>query len=132
MSSAHTGAYAIPNISAIASPMLIGSLLNFLFFGTLLVQTYTYRICFPRDSFAVKLLVYSTLLAMSVCTCLNGADVESWYGASCGQIQGFKNLHFLNIYSPVMGSLIAAAVQLFFCYRIIVIKRAAWPLCSPS
>ncbi|KAJ6563301.1 hypothetical protein DFH09DRAFT_920342, partial [Mycena vulgaris] len=29
---------------------------------------------------------------------------------------------------PIMGSFIGMLVQLFFCYRIFIIKRAAWPL----
>ncbi|KAJ7676678.1 hypothetical protein DFH06DRAFT_1428360 [Mycena polygramma] len=88
-----------------------------------------YRLCFPRDPWAVKLLVYSMLLAMTVCTCLNGLDVQSWYGKFYGQIRGLSSRDHSSFYSPIMGSIIAAVVQLFFCYRIIVIKRAAWPLC---
>ncbi|KAJ6622764.1 hypothetical protein B0H10DRAFT_2012773, partial [Mycena sp. CBHHK59/15] len=43
-------------ISRRVSPQLIGSLLNLFFFGTLLIQVYVYRVCFPKDSFGFKLL----------------------------------------------------------------------------
>ncbi|KAJ6502947.1 hypothetical protein C8R47DRAFT_219709 [Mycena vitilis] len=124
-----TDIHAIPHIGRVASPMLIGSLLNFCFYGTLLVQVYIYRLCFPKDPLGVKLLVYFIFIAMTVCTCLNGVDVQSWYGVYYGQIRGFSARRNSPFYSPIMGSIIAAVVQLFFCYRIIVIKRAAWPLC---
>ncbi|KAJ6513695.1 hypothetical protein C8R47DRAFT_1313813 [Mycena vitilis] len=119
----------IPDVGVIASPLLIGSIVYFFLYGTILVQTYIYRICFPKDSWGVKLLVYSIVLALTVCTCLDGADVQSWYGKSFGQPQAFDNRHSAPIYSGLMSSVIAAAVQVFFCYRIIVIKRAAWPIC---
>ncbi|KAJ6563903.1 hypothetical protein B0H19DRAFT_1139949 [Mycena capillaripes] len=118
----------LQNVGAIASPLLIGSLLNFFFFGTLLVQVYVYRLCFSKDSLGVKIVVYSILFAMTICTCLNGADVKSWYGTFFGDIQRFADPQNSSIYSPIMGSIIAMIVQLFFCYRIVVIQRAAWPL----
>ncbi|KAJ6622763.1 hypothetical protein B0H10DRAFT_2012769 [Mycena sp. CBHHK59/15] len=31
-------------------------------------------------------------------------------------------------YTPLMGSFIAMLVQLFFCYRVVVLRRVAWPL----
>ncbi|KAJ7604723.1 hypothetical protein DFH06DRAFT_1349145 [Mycena polygramma] len=113
----------IPNVGVIASPLLIGSIVYFFLYGTMLVQAYIYRICFPKDSWGVKLLV---VLAMTVCICLDG---HTWYGKSFGQAQAFDNRHNAPIYSGLMSSVIAAAVQIFFCYRIIVIKRAAWPIC---
>ncbi|KAJ6487143.1 hypothetical protein C8R47DRAFT_1277432 [Mycena vitilis] len=119
---------SVPTVGAIASPMIIGSLVNFFLYGTLLVQAYIYRICFPSDWFGVKLLVYSVVLAMTVCVCLNGVDVHLWYGIYFGQIQGLKDRHFSGIYSAFMSAIIAAIVQFFFCYRIVVIKHAAWPV----
>ncbi|KAJ7851266.1 hypothetical protein B0H14DRAFT_3451460 [Mycena olivaceomarginata] len=113
----------------IASPLLIGSLLNFFFFGTLLVQVYIYHTCFPKDSRRVKCLVYFLLLAMTVNTCLNALDVKFWYATSFGDLAIFANPRYSAFYSPIMGSVIATVVHLFFCYRIFVIKRAVWPLC---
>ncbi|KAJ7081998.1 hypothetical protein B0H15DRAFT_442553 [Mycena belliarum] len=119
---------AAPNFGRIVSPQLIGSLLNFFFFGTLLVQVYVYRVCFPKDSLAVKLLVYFIFLAMLVCTCLNAADIQYWFGAGFGNILRFADPRNSRFYTPLMGSFIGMLVQLFFSYRIWVLRRAAWPL----
>ncbi|KAJ7502712.1 hypothetical protein B0H11DRAFT_2363683 [Mycena galericulata] len=113
----------------IVAPLLVGSLIEFLFFGGLVVQTYVYRVCFPNDQFAVKLLVYSVLLAMIVWICLSGAEVVFSLGTNFGDILVFKysrNSYFL---AHIMGALVATSTHLFFCYRILVISRAAWPLC---
>ncbi|KAJ7136431.1 hypothetical protein C8R43DRAFT_1203499 [Mycena crocata] len=64
---------------------------------------------------------------MLVCTYLNAADVEHWFGFSFGDISRFTQAHYWRFYGPIMGSFIAMLVQLFFCYRIFVIKRSAWP-----
>ncbi|KAJ7710423.1 hypothetical protein B0H17DRAFT_914355, partial [Mycena rosella] len=107
---------------------LIGSLLNFFLFGTFLIQVYVYRLCFPKDSLAVKLLVYFIFLTMTVCTCLNAADVQFWFGTGFGDIARFTDARHSRFYTPLMGSFIAMLVQLFFCHRIVVIRRAAWPI----
>ncbi|KAJ7445085.1 hypothetical protein FB451DRAFT_1433621 [Mycena latifolia] len=131
MSSPATGVepvLVLPNHAPIVSSQLIGSLLNFFFFGTLLVQVYVYRICFPKDSVVAKSLVYFMLLAMAVCTCLNAADVQFWFGAGFGDIARFADPRNSRFYTPLMGSFIAMLVQLFFCYRIVAVRNTAWPL----
>ncbi|KAJ7434276.1 hypothetical protein B0H11DRAFT_1938775 [Mycena galericulata] len=90
---------------------------QFFFFGMLLVQSYIYRLCFPKDSLGIKLLVYFILLATTVCTCLNAADVEFWFGTGFGDIARFDDPRNLRIYTPLLGSLIAMVVQMFFSFR---------------
>ncbi|KAJ7348341.1 hypothetical protein DFH08DRAFT_1079842 [Mycena albidolilacea] len=109
-----------PNIGEITSSQLIGTLLNFFLFGTLTIQVYVYIACFPKDRPAIKSLVYFVFLTMAVCACLNAADAHYWYGAHFGDIAAFAQPGFSPFYTPLMGSLIALAVQLFFCYRISV------------
>ncbi|KAF7315689.1 hypothetical protein MIND_00084500 [Mycena indigotica] len=110
------------------TPQLVGSLLNFFFFGALTIQTYVYRLCFPNDRIIVKLLVYFIYLALLVSLCLNAADVEYWFGSGFGNIIRFADARNGPFYTPLMGSIIAWLVQTFFCYRIFTIKRAAWPI----
>ncbi|KAJ7513121.1 hypothetical protein B0H11DRAFT_2268084, partial [Mycena galericulata] len=129
-SSTQTPDVVVPNYAPIVTSQLIGSLLNFFFLGMLLVQSYIYRICFPRDALGIKVLVYFILLVMIVCICLNAVDVEYWFGSGFGQIARFTNLNNSRFYTPLMGSFVAMLVQLFFCYRIFVIRRTAWPLCT--
>ncbi|KAJ7506161.1 hypothetical protein B0H11DRAFT_2272366 [Mycena galericulata] len=138
-----------PNIGSITSATLIGSLCNFFLFGTLVIQVYVYNVCFPKDRPAIKRLgelipssipqsnhpflgslhppVYFVFLAMAVCTCLNAADVHYWYAAGFGDLEKFGEARFSPFYTPIMGSVIALIVQLFYCYRISVFRsNAVW------
>ncbi|KAJ7503815.1 hypothetical protein B0H11DRAFT_2187682 [Mycena galericulata] len=116
-----------PNIGSITSATLIGSLCNFFLFGTLVIQVYVYNVCFPKDRPAIKRLVYFVFLAMAVCTCLNAADVYYWYAAGFGDLEKFGEARFSPFYTPIMGSVIALIVQLFYCYRISVFRsNAVW------
>ncbi|KAJ6562535.1 hypothetical protein B0H19DRAFT_846099, partial [Mycena capillaripes] len=97
---------------------LIGSLLNFFFFGILLVQ-----VCAPLPSCSTScrifsFVVYFIFFALTACLCLNAADVQFWFGTHFGDIESFLHPRHLWFYTPIMGSVIATLVQLFFCYRI--------------
>ncbi|KAJ6461686.1 hypothetical protein C8R45DRAFT_1027720 [Mycena sanguinolenta] len=111
-----------PNIGSITSSQLIGTLLNFFLFGTLFIQVYVYNLCFPKDRVAIKYLVYFVFLSMTLCACLNAADANYWYASGFGDIVKFGQARFSPFYTPIMGSIIALAVQLFFCYRISVFR----------
>ncbi|KAK7014413.1 hypothetical protein R3P38DRAFT_2545346 [Favolaschia claudopus] len=116
-----------PNIGTITSAQLIGTLLNFFLFGTLFIQVYVYSLCFPKDMLAVKSLVYFVFGTMAVCTCLNAADAHYWFASGFGNLAKFGQARFSPFYTPLMGSIIGLAVQLFFCYRISVFRaRAMW------
>ncbi|KAJ6492098.1 hypothetical protein C8R45DRAFT_1212931 [Mycena sanguinolenta] len=112
-----------------ASSLLIGSLLNFFSFGTLLAQTYIYHVCFSRDGWLIKSIVYFIIFAITLDCCLNTVDVWFWYVTSFGDLRGFTDPRFATFYSPIMGSFIAMVVHLFFCFRIFVIRRTIWPVC---
>ncbi|KAJ7058558.1 hypothetical protein C8F01DRAFT_1148552 [Mycena amicta] len=118
----------MPNFAPIVTSQLIGSLLNFFFAGVLVVQIYVYRLCFPKDSIFVKLLVYFVFLAVLVSAVLNAIDVQFWYAEGFGNIVSFADPRNGRFYTPIMGSFIAFLVQAFFCYRIFIIKRTAWPI----
>ncbi|KAJ7466435.1 hypothetical protein FB451DRAFT_1402181 [Mycena latifolia] len=117
-----------PNYAPIVSPQLIGSLLNFFLFGTLLILVYVYRISFPKDPLGLKVLVYFIFLAMAVCTILNAVDVQFWFGAGFGDIARFADPRDSRFYTPLMGSLVGLIVHIFFACRIVTARRTAWPL----
>ncbi|KAF7323865.1 hypothetical protein MKEN_00607900 [Mycena kentingensis (nom. inval.)] len=117
-----------PNIGDLAASQLIGSLLNWWLYGVLLVQVYVYRLSFPNDKGAIKALVYSIFVTETVMTALNGYDVYTWFAAGFGDMIKFMNPLVSPVYTPIFGGFIALIVQSFFCYRIYIIKRAAWPI----
>jgi len=114
-----------PNIAAIAAPQLIGSLLNYCLYGVLCVQVYIYRISFPDDKREIKALVYSVFLFETVNTCLNAADIYYWFASGYGNVLRFQDPHYSWFYTPVMDSIMSLIVQLFFCYRIWIIKKSS-------
>ncbi|KAJ7755373.1 hypothetical protein DFH07DRAFT_492788 [Mycena maculata] len=114
-----------PNIGSITASQLIGSLLNFYLFGVLSVQVYVYRLCFPKDKASIKYLVYLIFFFMALSMCLNAADAFFWYGSGFGNLIQFTKAHISPFYTPILGSVIALIIQLFFCYRIWIIKSQA-------
>ncbi|KAJ7057815.1 hypothetical protein C8F01DRAFT_1256431 [Mycena amicta] len=110
-----------PNIGDIAGSQLIGSLLNYMLYGCLAVQVYVYRLSFPNDKGSIK--------ALTVLTALNGVDVYDWFARGFGDLIEFSKPLISPAYTPIIGSLMALVVQVFFCYRIYIIKRQALPFC---
>ncbi|KAJ7057837.1 hypothetical protein C8F01DRAFT_325074 [Mycena amicta] len=117
-----------PNIGSIVAPQLIGSLLNFYLFGVLSVQVYVYRISFKKDKKSIKAMVYTIFFFMTLSTCLNAADAYFWFASGFGNLIQLGSAHISPFYTPILGSIIALVIQLFFCYRIWIIKSAALPL----
>ncbi|KAF7327343.1 hypothetical protein MKEN_00311900 [Mycena kentingensis (nom. inval.)] len=117
-----------PNVGQITTSQLLGTMLNFFLFGTLFIQVYVYKLCFPKDRPAIKALVSFVFISMLVCTCLNAADLQRWYGSGYGDLRVFIKTGFSPFYTPLMGSVIGLVVQLFFCYRITVFRANSWTL----
>ncbi|KAF8984841.1 hypothetical protein BDQ17DRAFT_692376 [Cyathus striatus] len=116
------------SVTAISAPQLIGCLVNFTLYGVLFVQIYIYRLNFPSDNDYVKLLVYFIFIFETAQTCMNGADIYRWFSAGFGDVSEFSKPGLSPIYTPMMGSITALIVQLFFCYRIWVVKKSYWYL----
>ncbi|KAJ7689329.1 hypothetical protein B0H17DRAFT_1296047 [Mycena rosella] len=115
-----------PNVGQVTSAALFGSLFNFLLFGMLLIQVCVYKVCFPQDRRAVKAVVYAVFLMMLLSVCFNASDAHFWYAAHFGDLITFGEARLSAFYTPIIGSLIALAVQLFFCYRISMFRQAVW------
>jgi hypothetical protein len=118
-----------PNIASITAPLLFGEIFNVYFFGILSVQLYLYYITFPEDALYIKLLVYSVFAIDTASTILCMADVYHWFAAGFGSMIALNDIHFSGIDTPLMGAIIAATVQGFYCYRIYRINVKAWPVC---
>ncbi|KAK7050522.1 hypothetical protein R3P38DRAFT_3608189 [Favolaschia claudopus] len=68
------------------------------------------------------------LLVAIVDACLNASDIVFWFATSFGDALIFSQTRFSKLYLPVFSTMVAFIVQLCFCYRIIIIRRAAWPI----
>ncbi|KAI0261934.1 hypothetical protein BC834DRAFT_972340 [Gloeopeniophorella convolvens] len=107
-----------PDATEIAAPLLLGFVWNWGLYGMLVVQVYVYSYYFPKDRTLVKVLVYGIFFLETLQTILSGADLYYWF------VEGFGNMkHLATPYAspydtPVVGAIIAMAVQFFFSYRI--------------
>ncbi|KAJ7723888.1 hypothetical protein B0H16DRAFT_1786614 [Mycena metata] len=108
-------------------PLLIGDMLAYLVFGVLLIQIYIYRICFPRDSLAIKILVYFVFLADAICVL---SDTFTVVGIASGPTDFLNSRHFkfLSVTTPFFGAFIVVFVQFFYCFRIVALRKTARPI----
>ncbi|KAJ6467471.1 hypothetical protein DFH09DRAFT_1381453 [Mycena vulgaris] len=118
-----------PNIESIVGSQLIGSLLNFCLYGVLAVQVVVYRLSFPNDTPSIKWLVYTVFFLETIMTAMNGADVYYWFASGFGDVLRLAGPALSAFYTPIMGSIMAFIVQVFFSYRIYIIQRRAIWFC---
>ncbi|KAJ7168787.1 hypothetical protein C8R46DRAFT_1268286 [Mycena filopes] len=104
---------------------LTGTFLDCFLVGTLLVQICIYRTCFPNDSLKIKFLAHFVFAGSVICAVFETLHVV---GISAGDFTTFANSRYLWFASPLFGALIAMLVQLFYCFRIVTLRRKAWPV----
>lgn len=56
------------------------------------------------------------------------SDTFNWFAKGFGSMDALDNPYLSPLDTPVLGAVIAAAVQAFYCYRIVKIERRAWPI----
>ncbi|KAG7096455.1 hypothetical protein E1B28_003889 [Marasmius oreades] len=101
----------------ITLPNLLAFAFNWCLLGGLIVQLYTYHISF-RDRLWFKILVYSVFILDLAQTCSATYDVTQWFVYGWGDPSVIKGRYttFLNV--PLFTSIIGAAVQIFYGWRI--------------
>ncbi|KAF5319546.1 hypothetical protein D9619_008575 [Psilocybe cf. subviscida] len=127
MSSNSSMAVNIPaDIAATTAPQLIGTLINWLFFGVLSVQTYVYYLNFPDDKIGNKIAgrSYSERFAKPPVTAMTGADMYFWFATGFGNMGHIGNVNITPADIPLLCGIIAGVVQFFFAYRIYTLRRS--------
>ncbi|KAH9077829.1 hypothetical protein EDB83DRAFT_2514545 [Lactarius deliciosus] len=120
---------ASPEVIKLASPLLFGTIFNWVLYGVLFVQIYVYSYNFPKDGRSLKFLGLSlTLLGGSTTqTALTGADVYYWFVAGFGKVEHLRNPHFAPVDVTILTTVVSFIVQGYFCYRIWVLNsRSSW------
>ncbi|KAF9452217.1 hypothetical protein P691DRAFT_772543 [Macrolepiota fuliginosa MF-IS2] len=118
------------HVSLLTGSMLLGYLLNILFFGVLTVQIYIYSLAFSRDTWILKCIVYGvytigllqTILAITdlyVLACV-GPNTEGAIYRTPGDFREF-GLTWFNM--TLSTSLVASVVQWLYAHRIYTISR---------
>ena len=49
-----------------------------------------------------------------------------WFGSGYGNLLELGNIQLSGVDTPMLGAFVAAAVQMFYCYRIYTINEKAW------
>jgi hypothetical protein len=114
------------NPEALAGPILAGILANFLLFGFLSMQFCVYYIFFPNDKLYVKLLAYSVYFVELVQIGCAIADARYWFVTSFRDPSHIGKLYISPFDVPLLGSVVAFIVHLFFSYRIWTLRRSDW------
>lgn len=107
-----------PNIAEITAPLLLGILWNWCLYGILLVQCYVYSYNFPTDKRFLKLLVLGVFLMETLQTALSCADLYYWFASGFGDMNRLASPYASPFDVPIIGSVVALAIQFFFVYRI--------------
>jgi len=108
----------------LAGPRLVGLIFNWGLLGVLTTQVYVYYLNFPKDRRGIKVLVYGLYVLDWAQTCLATYDAFQWFVDGWGDITMLYALHtsFLNV--PTFSSIIGAAVQIFFAWRIYTFSKS--------
>ncbi|KAJ7186879.1 hypothetical protein C8R46DRAFT_1206873 [Mycena filopes] len=116
----------VANIAAIVGPMFIGNILNWMLFGTLIMQLWTYYHNFPHDSRPLRGLVYLVFFMDAVQTVL--LTHHGWWFTITiwGVPDKFEELVWSAPTIPFMAGLISGSVQCFYAWRIWVLTNNKW------
>ncbi|KAF7977780.1 hypothetical protein HWV62_2671 [Athelia sp. TMB] len=92
-------------------PMMIGTLLNLMLYGVMVIQVHTYFMTYPKDRLWFKALVVFLLIADTANAVFDTVFVYDALVVHWGE-------------SPLIQGIIAACVQFFFAWRILIITRS--------
>ncbi|THU89213.1 hypothetical protein K435DRAFT_841915 [Dendrothele bispora CBS 962.96] len=114
------------DIGVITGPEVIGFNLNWGLLGVTVVQIYMYYLSFPYDPLFVKILVLFLGLLEFVSSLLMLVDNYRWFANGFGNLSGLNNPLISPFYAPMTDSVVGLMVQIFYCYRIWILRRSIW------
>ncbi|KAF9258641.1 hypothetical protein L218DRAFT_1004786 [Marasmius fiardii PR-910] len=113
-----------PTISHVTGPLLLGFLLNYGFYGILVVQTYIYYTAFPDDKTIHKLLVYSAFIIESAQTVMVTYDAFQDFAFGFGNMGALDSMNLIWFDCCIVDGLVAFIVQAYFAYRIHLLSKS--------
>jgi hypothetical protein len=74
---------------------------------------------------------YGVFFLETLQTALSGADMYYWFGSGYGNMNHLSDPYASAFDVPIIGSIVAGAVQFFFVYRVWVLSnKKSWWLCA--
>ncbi|KAJ6517118.1 hypothetical protein DFH09DRAFT_1048811 [Mycena vulgaris] len=113
--------------------LLLGSQFNWGLLGILTLQVYMFHVSFPKERTAIKALVYTTFLLDVLQTALSSHFAFEVLATGWGNPAAITHPPWSNVAVPVTTALVSAPVQVFFAWRIYVLKqksRFTWAVCG--
>jgi len=111
----------ISHPSGVAGPLLLGYILNAVLFGALTVQVSSYSTTFMRDPLLLQCLVYFVYAAEVAQTVTFLIGAFSTFVYDFGQPRALIEFNIGWLCLPILSSLVEAAAQLLYAYRIKVL-----------
>ncbi|KAF7300097.1 hypothetical protein MKEN_01332900 [Mycena kentingensis (nom. inval.)] len=104
------------------APILAGTQANWLLLGTLMLQVYKFHICFPKERWWIKALVYTLTTVECTQTAITSHFAYSILVLSWGDPTIFIHLPWSSLAGPICTGVTSASVQIFFAWRIYTLK----------
>ncbi|KAF8146190.1 hypothetical protein K438DRAFT_1991030 [Mycena galopus ATCC 62051] len=114
------------SVAQFTLPMLIGTAVSCVLFGTLLVQVYIYFSVFSKDRMAWKFIVILIVVLEVVETFTGFRDVTRIFGSGWGDLDTLDEVDWAWGSATIMGSLIAFICQIFYGWRIYIIGNSVF------
>ncbi|KAJ7286481.1 hypothetical protein C8J57DRAFT_1216653 [Mycena rebaudengoi] len=83
---------------------------------------------FPRDAKHIKWLVYIVFLIDLASTTMSFADAYHWFAEGFGNLLALDDIYLCAFDTPMLGSLLAASGQCYYCYRLWMLNRKTLPI----
>ncbi|KAF5340648.1 hypothetical protein D9611_007516 [Ephemerocybe angulata] len=109
--------------------MFIGFGFNVLLCGIMITQVYLYAITYKKDPRWMKIMVWVIFIADLLNTAFDWAYLYRSLIISYGKVEVLGEADWIFATDPALTGLIAAAVQLFFAWRIKILTKS-WILCG--
>jgi len=112
-----------PNVELLFGPMLIGTFLNMILYGILIVQIYHYYHSYRQDAKWMKCFIFYLFVIETLNT---GCDIAMMYQpliAEFGKAQALRVFPTLFAAQPIICVCVSTPIQLFFAWRVKVLTH---------
>ncbi|KAJ8509086.1 hypothetical protein ONZ45_g8703 [Pleurotus djamor] len=113
-------------LALVTGPLLLGYLIGYLFYGMSSVQFFLYHTHYPNDNRYIKATVWGTYTIETILTALTGVSAWRTFGSGWGKLESIEIIDVSWIPLPILNSLPALIVQLFFAWRIWKLTGKPW------
>ncbi|KZT74147.1 hypothetical protein DAEQUDRAFT_721027 [Daedalea quercina L-15889] len=114
------------NVQTIAGPILLGSQLNWFFYGVLTVQMYMYQQAKYNDNTFIRSVVWFMYIFETLQTILLTHDTFHQLAISFGNMAGLGKPYLVGFELAIQSGIIACITQCFYAWRIYILSASKW------